>query len=112
MRRQNHSCEQCRKAKKACDGYLVNSSRASFLDATARAQSGGPGKQQYTYQDGAGVIRQAITNLVLDLAKTPIRPFFRAHTAQGLKSHAASTISGRSPGSSLVPPNTLRGRQV
>ncbi|OAQ64964.2 C6 transcription factor [Pochonia chlamydosporia 170] len=41
MRRQNHSCEQCRKAKKACDGYLVNSSRASFLDATARAQSGG-----------------------------------------------------------------------
>lgn len=23
-RRQNASCEQCRKSKKACDGYLVN----------------------------------------------------------------------------------------
>ncbi|KAI5459021.1 hypothetical protein BGZ63DRAFT_465749 [Mariannaea sp. PMI_226] len=25
MRRQNHSCDQCRKSKKACDGYLLNS---------------------------------------------------------------------------------------
>ncbi|KAH6891480.1 hypothetical protein B0T10DRAFT_485380 [Thelonectria olida] len=24
MRRQNHSCDQCRKSKKACDGYLLN----------------------------------------------------------------------------------------
>ncbi|KAJ5816002.1 hypothetical protein N7447_008235 [Penicillium robsamsonii] len=32
-RRQNHSCEQCRKAKKACDGYLQNSGNAVFMEA-------------------------------------------------------------------------------
>lgn len=32
-RRQNHSCEQCRKAKKACDGYLINSDKAFLANA-------------------------------------------------------------------------------
>ncbi|KAI3229901.1 hypothetical protein DTO012A9_8520 [Penicillium roqueforti] len=32
-RRQNHSCEQCRKAKKACDGYILNSGKAVFIEA-------------------------------------------------------------------------------
>jgi hypothetical protein len=32
-RRQNHSCEQCRKSKKACDGFLVNSSQNSLTNA-------------------------------------------------------------------------------
>lgn len=32
-RRQNHSCEQCKKSKKACDGYLRNSGNAVFMEA-------------------------------------------------------------------------------
>ena len=34
-RRQNHSCEQCRKAKKACNGYLMNAALSNW-----RAQDG------------------------------------------------------------------------
>lgn len=32
-RRQNHSCEQCRKSKKACDGYLINSDQSYLANA-------------------------------------------------------------------------------
>ncbi|KAJ5441264.1 hypothetical protein N7491_003670 [Penicillium cf. griseofulvum] len=32
-RRQNHSCEQCKKAKKACDGHILNSDKAVFIEA-------------------------------------------------------------------------------
>lgn len=32
-RRQNHSCEQCKKSKKACDGYLRNSGNVVSVEA-------------------------------------------------------------------------------
>lgn len=35
MRRQNHSCDQCRKSKKACDGYALNQNRRqSMIDSS------------------------------------------------------------------------------
>lgn len=38
-RRQNHSCEQCRKSKKACDGYLINSDQAHLREAALCSDS-------------------------------------------------------------------------
>ncbi|KAG5800540.1 hypothetical protein H9Q69_000427 [Fusarium xylarioides] len=35
VRRQNHSCEHCRKSKKACDGYIRNEKPAVSPDATS-----------------------------------------------------------------------------
>ena len=38
-RRQNHSCEPCRKSKKACDGYLINSDQAFLANAALYSDS-------------------------------------------------------------------------
>ncbi|KAF4333106.1 regulatory alcR [Fusarium beomiforme] len=35
VRRQNHSCDHCRKSKKACDGYIRNEKAADSPDATS-----------------------------------------------------------------------------
>ncbi|KAI3578594.1 hypothetical protein IWW34DRAFT_665206 [Fusarium oxysporum f. sp. albedinis] len=37
VRRQNHSCDHCRKSKKACDGYIRNEKPAVSPDATSPA---------------------------------------------------------------------------
>ncbi|KAG9251373.1 uncharacterized protein F5Z01DRAFT_278168 [Emericellopsis atlantica] len=45
-RRQNHSCEQCRRSKKACDGFLIN-----------KKQNGAP---VFSNQDSAGASKSTL----------------------------------------------------
>lgn len=40
-RRQNHSCAQCRKSKKACDGYVVNEKAGAAPIAVTPSSSEG-----------------------------------------------------------------------
>ncbi|KAH6689745.1 hypothetical protein F5X68DRAFT_254237 [Plectosphaerella plurivora] len=44
IRRQNHSCDHCRRSKKACDGYMINeAAHGSPLTASYAASSGAAG---------------------------------------------------------------------
>lgn len=47
-RRQNRSCQQCRKSKKACDGYLVNNPGEQVHLHSAVSNSGGHTGELYS----------------------------------------------------------------
>ena len=39
-RRQNHSCEQCRRSKKACDGFFINNRSPSSQGSIQSSSQG------------------------------------------------------------------------
>lgn len=86
-RHQNQSCTQCRKSKKACDGYLLNGTQRHPSNATASSSSSRQIRK---------CLRRLLTPSSRELTTTKLRipRFSHAHTASRPRRIAASIRNG------------------